>query len=288
MSFVPTDPDPTLSDACREDLLVTDPSFQTYRMVVAYDGTAFSGWQVQRNDISIQGLIEHALTKSLHETVRVVGSGRTDAGVHALGQVAHFRSAQEFSCDTVRRSLNGLLPPAVRIVHLGLAPSQFHAQKSATGKEYHYHICLDDIVLPFDKPYVWHCRRPVNIALLEQAAQMFVGEHDFLAFANAPGHACVKKTSIRTIKRLDVVRTPTGVRLEFEGNGFLYKMVRNITGMLVSVSCGKRSIHDIQTLFALRDRRRAEPAAPAQGLFLIRVFYPDWTSTTSGRSLLAL
>lgn len=247
----------------------------TYRMLLAYDGTGFSGWQVQKNQISIQGLIEKALQTITHEQVRVIGAGRTDAGVHALGQVAHFLVEKPLFPEAVKRSLNGLLPSSIRVLDLERAPESFHAQKSATGKVYFYHICFNEVVLPFDRPFVWHCRRHVNLLLLEKAAALFIGEHDFLGFANAPGHGCKKKSSIRIIRRLDVIHTESGVRLEFEGNGFLYKMVRNITGMMVSVASGKRTIEEIEQIFVSKDRRKAEPAAPAQGLFLMRVFYPD-------------
>jgi tRNA pseudouridine38-40 synthase len=253
-----------------------DVDVKAYRIVIAYDGTAFSGWQVQPHDVSIQGLIQDALLTIVHEKVSVIGAGRTDAGVHALGQVAHFRLHNDVSTEVLKRSMNGLLPPSIRILEVSHAPIQFHAQRSALNKEYHYHICLKDVVLPFEKPYVWHCRRHVDIDLLEKATHYFIGEHDFLGFANAPGHGSVKKTSVRIIRRLDVIRTEHGVRLEFEGNGFLYKMVRNITGMLISVASSKRKIHEIEEVFVSKNRRLAESAAPAQGLFLMRVFYPDW------------
>ena len=139
-------------------------------MVVAYDGTDFSGWQVQINDVSIQGLIESALQTITHEQTSVVGSGRTDAGVHALGQVAHFLLHKDVNIDVLKRSLNGLLPHAIRVMEMDHAPEQFHAQRSAIGKEYHYHLCLNDVVLPFERPYVWHCRHPVDVELLEKAA----------------------------------------------------------------------------------------------------------------------
>ena len=251
-------------------------SLLTYRMVVAYDGTAFSGWQVQVEDVSIQGLIEKAVHTITHEDARVIGAGRTDAGVHALGQVAHVRLEKEIRSESFVRSLNGLLTPDIRILEVARVPEQFHAQRSAIGKEYHYHICLKEVVLPFDRPYVWHCRRHVDLELLENAARRFVGEHDFAGFANAPGRGCAKKTSVRIIRRLDAIPTATGVRLEFEGNGFLYKMVRNITGMLISVASGKRKMEEIDEVFVSKNRQLAEPAAPSQGLFLVRVFYPDW------------
>ena len=243
-----------------------------YRFDIAYDGTEFSGWQVQPSGPSIQGAIETALQTFTRQKVRIVGAGRTDAGVHALGQVAHVRLLPS-SPEALQRALNGLLPPSIRILGVSAAPEGFHAQKSAISKEYHYHICFRDVVLPFVRPYIWHCRRAVDLSLLEEAARKFVGEHDFLAYANAPGRRCSRKTSVRTIYRLDVIRTSDGVRLEFEGNGFLYKMVRNITGMIVGVSSGKRRLEEIDEVFLSKDRRLAAPAAPPRGLFLLRVDY---------------
>ena len=244
-----------------------------YRLDIAYDGTDFSGWQVQKSDPSIQGTIQEALRTITKEDVRVIGAGRTDAGVHAMGQAAHVRLFSEPTPVSLQRSLNGFLPPSIRIVNVSIAPEGFHAQKSAIKKEYHYHICFGDIVLPFDRPYVWHCRRTIDIDLLRKAAERFVGEHDFLAYSNAPGRGCARKTTVRVLYRLDVVRTKTGVRLEFEGNGFLYKMVRNIVGMMIGVASGKRRLEDIDEVFSSKDRRRAEPGAPPQGLFLMRIWY---------------
>lgn len=253
-----------------------EPHPITFRLDIAYDGTDFSGWQVQNSGISIQGTIEKAIEVLTHEAVRIVGSGRTDAGVHALNQVAHFHLATDTiykDPSLLKRALNGLLPDTIRIINVAIVPKTFHAQRSASSKEYHYHLCFDDVVLPFVRPYVWHCRKRVNIDVLIEAAKLFIGEHDFVAYSNAPGRGCQRKTTVRTLYRLDVIRTQTGVRLEFEGNGFLYKMVRNITGMIIGVASGRRSIEEISTVFQSKDRRIAEPAAPARGLFLVRVNY---------------
>lgn len=244
-----------------------------YRLDIAYDGTEFSGWQVQKADPSIQGAIQDALRIITKEEVRVIGAGRTDAGVHARGQVAHVRLSSRPLPASLQRALNGLLPPSIRVTGVSMAPEGFHAQKSAIKKEYHYHIWFGDTVLPFDRPYVWHCRKTIDIDLLRKAAALFVGERDFLAYSNAPGRGCARKTTVRTLYRLDVIRTADGVRLEFEGNGFLYKMVRNIVGMMIGVASGKRRLEEIDEVFSSKDRRHAEPGAPPQGLFLMRIWY---------------
>jgi tRNA pseudouridine38-40 synthase len=243
-------------------------------MTVAYDGTDLAGWQIQPQDRSVQGMIEEALKIITKQAIRVIGSGRTDAGVHARGQVAHFRFSP-LDHFKVCHSLNGLLPSSIRILEMAPAHPDFHAQLSAIGKEYHYHLCCSDIVLPFDRRYVWHFRHKIDIALLAEAARQFVGEHDFSAFSNAPGHGSHLKHYVRTLYRLDVIQEGKNVRLEFFGNGFLYKMVRNITGMLVAIAIGRRSIDDIQKVFASKDRRMAECAAPPEGLCLMRVVYPE-------------
>jgi len=244
-----------------------------YAMTVAYDGTLFSGWQKQPHSFSIQECIETTLLTITKETVNLVASGRTDAGVHARGQVVHFTLQSPFPKKRLLRSLNGLLPPTIRILDLDHKKEGFHAQRSALSKEYHYHLCLQEVVLPFDRPFVWHCRYPVKIDLLSKAAPYFIGTHNFKAFANERGHKSRPKTYERTIFRVDVIETNIGARIEIEGNGFLYKMVRNITGMLVAVASGKYPVSAIKKLIASQDRRKAPHAAPAQGLFLMRVRY---------------
>jgi tRNA pseudouridine38-40 synthase len=253
---------------------------QKFRLTIAYDGTPFSGWQIQDNDTSIQGSIEDALFSITKERRRIVGSGRTDAGVHARGQVAHLSIEKRIEPHILKKALNATLPQEIRILEIEKVSPDFHAQISAIGKEYHYHLCLDEVVLPFDRPYVWHYRKKIDIPLLHEAAQIFLGEHDFRGFSNAIGGGLIKQNTIRTINRLDIVQTQIGLRLEFEGNGFLYKMVRNITGMLLSIASSKRPLGDIQSVFSSKDRSKAESGAPPQGLFLIQVFYPKTTQAS--------
>ena len=250
-----------------------------YRMKVAYDGTLYSGWQVQPNAISIQSTIEEAIKIILRKELRVIGSGRTDAGVHALGQVAHFHCDEVLDLYRLNRSLNGLLPDDIRVKEIEPAPLDFHAQYSAIGKVYHYHIWLEKVQSPFLRLYRYHPYEKIDLELLKEAARFFVGTHDFTSFANEAhaGSAC--KDPVRNLFRLDLVPEEGGVRLEFEADGFLYKMVRNIVGTLLEISSGKRSIQEIAPIFEAADRTKAGKAAPPQGLFLVQVNYDQGGSS---------
>lgn len=249
-----------------------------YKMKIAYDGTLYGGWQSQINTTSIQCVIERALSTAVRSPVKIVGSGRTDAGVHALGQVAHFKHREMLDLPKLLASLNGLLPPDIRILTLDLAPPTFHARFSAQSKLYHYHLHLDPATDPFQRLYTHRPPHPVDLELLTQATHYFIGTHDFTSFANVRGPLAAH--NVRTIHRLDVLREEKGVCLAFEGNGFLYKMVRNIVGSLLDVCRGKIALDDIERIFAAKDRRKAGIAAPAQGLFLVDVRYPRVHRTT--------
>lgn len=254
---------------------MSNPSLLTYKLTIAYDGKGYCGWQRQPNALSIQEVLEQALKTYLKEDIRIVGAGRTDAGVHAKGQVAHFRIAKTVDTFQLKRALNGILPLTIRVVSAEARSSSFHAQKSALSKEYHYHIALGDVVLPFHQPYVWFVRKKVDLSLLQSASKLFIGKHNFAAFANSQDCGAAGKNPFRTLFRLDTQKTEYGVCLEFEGDGFLYKMVRNITGMLVAVASGAREADDITMLLLGAPRYAAARAAPAQGLFFIRANYPQ-------------
>jgi len=245
-----------------------------YKLTIAYDGTRYCGWQIQPNALSIQQLIQEALFKLLKgHHVPVIGSGRTDTGVHARAQIAHFKWPERLDINKLLFSLNGLLPRDIRVKSVEEADSHFHAQYNASGKEYHYYLYLDKVMDPFRRSQCWHVHKRIDIPLLKEAAKRFVGEHDFTSFANEGDAGSVSRNPVRTIYRIDVCETEGGVRLEFEGNGFLYKMVRNIVGMLVDVASGRRTLEDVERIFAAKDRRQAPMAAPPQGLFLFRVSY---------------
>lgn len=237
-----------------------------FKMLIAYDGSHLSGWQVQPNAPSVQGEIEKALALLLRHPVSIVGSGRTDAGVHAMGQTAHF-DADEMP---KLHALNSLLTKDIRIIKIEEAKDSFHAQYSATGKIYHYHLWLDPVADPFSYKYSYKVPFPISTDLLAEAATLFVGTHDFKSFSNLGSSV---KTTVRQLRRLDIVQERGGLRLEFEGGGFLYKMVRNIVGTLLEVASHQRKVADIAELFAAKDRRAVGVCAPAHGLFLMQVKY---------------
>ncbi len=191
-----------------------------YRLLISYDGTTFSGWQIQPNANSIQEEIEKALFIALKTPIRVIGAGRTDAGVHAKGQVAHFESLIQLDCDRFLLCLNGLLPHAIRIRKMEQMDAAFHARFSAVGKEYHYHLWFEKSIDPFCGPYRYHVRFPFDRSLLESASSYFIGTHDFATFTNVGSSAT---SSVRTIRRLEVIEQEGGLRLEFEGDGFFIK-----------------------------------------------------------------
>ncbi len=244
-----------------------------YKILIAYDGTSFGGFQAQENTISIQQLIEQALTKILRQPIRIVGAGRTDAGVHALGQVAHFSAELNYAIPRLLRSANSLLPQEIRLLAAEPVDDHFHARYLATGKTYFYRLHLDQTASPFKRFYSHHVRHQFDLELLRKGASLFVGTHDFTSFANEASRGSAAHNPVRTISALDIVEEEGGIRLEFTGNGFLYKMVRNITGTLLDVAKGKLAIEKIPTIFAARDRRLAAAAAPPHGLCLAKVHY---------------
>jgi tRNA pseudouridine38-40 synthase len=246
-----------------------------YKMTIAYDGTLYCGWQVQPNGTSIQELIQKALKVILRCDVNATGAGRTDAGVHACAQIANFKTEEELNIFRFKHSLNGLLPHDIRILEIIPVPEEFHAQRDAVSKIYHYYITTSRIQDPFKRLYRYHVREKIDIELLHKAAKQFVGTHDFTSFSNEAHLGAASKNAVRKIMRLDLIEEQDGWRLEFEGDGFLYKMVRNIVGTMLDIAKGNRQLGEIPIMLAARDRRAAGQAAPAHGLFLIQVAYPD-------------
>lgn len=243
-----------------------------YRLQIAYDGTCYAGWQIQPNATTIQELLQDAIKTIIKHPVTLIGSGRTDAGVHASGQVAHFKSDIPFDLHRFLHSLNGILPKDIRVIAGESVPLNFHAQQSAVGKIYEYHLCLDKVQDPFRRLYSWQVHAKCNLQLLNDGARLFSGTHDFTSFANEAHSGSAAFDPVRTI-HIEVLSETGGVCLRFTGNGFLYKMVRNIVGTLIDVARGKLSTSDITQILEAKDRRLASQAAPPHGLFLVKVLY---------------
>ncbi len=244
-----------------------------YKLTISYDGTNYAGWQVQSNKLAIQPQIQKALETVLRHPIDLTGSGRTDAGVHALGQVAHFTTALLVDPYRLRFSLNALLPVDIRILNIEPVHLQFHARYSASSKIYYYHIHLESTLNPFDRLYKYHCLNAFHQDLLLEAIPHFIGTKDFTSFANQPEKGSASRDPVRTLFRIDCIEEQGGLRLEFEANGFLYKMVRNITGTLLDIASKKTPPSEVPAIFAAKDRRKAKNCAPPHGLFLKKVIY---------------
>src|SRR5881398_2625164 len=242
------------------------------KMIIAYDGAAFSGWQSQSHRNTIQDHLEHAFERVTGKLVRVHGAGRTDAGVHALAQCAHVDLPNgNLPASRWIEALNALLPSAIRIMRCQYVSNDFHARLSAKRKIYRYRIWSAPVLPPFEYRRTWHIARPIDFKILKRAAKHFVGTHDFAGFAADRGKP--EKSTIRTIYSLRVRQEDPCLEIEFDGNGFLYKMVRLIVGSLVKCALGKMRIEDVIARLDSGRERLARFAAPAEGLFLVRVRY---------------
>ncbi len=246
-----------------------------FRLLLEYDGTEFSGWQVQPNGRSVQAVVEAALLEITRESSRVTPSGRTDAGVHALGQVAHFDSATRLEAAVLARGLNAVLPPDVAVLGVEQAASDFHARKDATGKLYVYRLLNREAPSPLCARYAWHVRTKLDVAAMAEAAAGVLGTHDFSAFRGAPGGIDAAMSARRTLYRLDVREQGDEIRIEADGRSFLRHMVRNLASTLVEVGQGRRPPADMAKVLESRDRANAAATAPAHGLCLVRVRYSD-------------
>lgn len=241
-----------------------------WKCVVAYDGGAFDGWQSQPSGNAIQDVIERRLRAVLKTDLRIHGSGRTDAGVHALGQVFHFDAAWSHGAEKLRLALRAGLPGSIQLKSVRRAPVDFHARFSARGKTYRYEIFLGEAD-PFATRYCWSLERELDWRAIGEAAAALLGKHDFKAFAAEGGTE--RETTVRDLRRLEIVRRGRRVRLVFEADGFLYKMVRSLTGTLVNVGLGKLAPRDVTALLQTARRTPQVQTAPPHGLFLVKVFY---------------
>ncbi|MHB1846712.1 MAG: tRNA pseudouridine(38-40) synthase TruA [Deltaproteobacteria bacterium] len=247
---------------------------KTVRLTVAYDGTAFAGWQLQPRQRTVQGVLEAALQRLVGEPVRATAAGRTDAGVHAEGQVVShpLPHGRALPAKAFVQGLNGFLPEDLAVREAAFVPGGFDARRSARGKRYRYLVWNRPTRCPLRRTTHWQLFQRLDSAAMQRAARAFEGEHDFSAFRAAD---CPAKT---TVRRLDLVRIApreaSELEIEVRGTAFLKHMVRNIVGTLVEIGRGKRPEDDVPRLLRGRDRRRAGPTAPAHGLCLMEVYYP--------------
>lgn len=246
----------------------------TFKITLAYDGANYVGWQRQAAGTSIQGLIEDALRELDGREVVLHSAGRTDAGVHALGQVASCALHRAIESDVLVRALNARLPADVRVVSAETVAPDFHARFSAKAKTYRYRIYNADDMSPFERHYAWHVFGALDVEAMDAAARSLEGRHDFKAFQTSSG---TTRTTERTVTRSRVTRTDLGdvILYEITGDGFLRHMVRAIVGTLVDIGRGRRPSEGMREVLVSRDRGRAGPTAPAWGLFLVGVEYGD-------------
>lgn len=241
-----------------------------WKCICAYDGTHLNGFQSQEGGNTVQDLVERQLAKIFGGKVRIHGSGRTDSGVHARAQVFHFDAAWKHGADKLRLALQTGLPRTIQLTTLRKAPAKFHARFDAKGKIYRYHIHLG-MADPFATAWCWSVNRELDWPAVEAAAKILRGKHDFWAFSGENDRTY--ETTVRDLRRLDLRRRGRNVTFTFEADGFLYKMVRSLTGALVNVGLGKLTPAEVAELLKTRRRIPAVQTAPPQGLFLEKVIY---------------
>jgi tRNA pseudouridine38-40 synthase len=240
------------------------------KLLIEYDGTRYLGWQVQSKGSTIQGMIEEKLGRITGETVHLIGSGRTDSGVHAFGQVAHFKTKSQLDVRSFQKALNSLLPPDIVIQEVEEVAEGFHARK-AKSKVYEYRILNRDVPSAFHHGYAWHIPQKLDLEEMRKATRILIGEYDFSSFRSVGSPT---RTAIRRIIRAEWKRGQDGfIRFEIEASGFLKQMVRALVGTLVEVGRGKIDSEEFQRILDSKDRKKAGPTAPAQGLFLKEVKY---------------
>jgi tRNA pseudouridine38-40 synthase len=242
-----------------------------YKCIISYDGSGFSGYQVQPKKRTVQSVIEAVLTK-MHKgsSVKISASGRTDAGVHAKGQVIHFDSPLSLPVEKWELALNSMLPEDISVLSVKEADPAFHARFDANGKEYRYYLNQSPKRDPFQRNYAFHYPYPLNLEAMREASAYLLGTHDFSSFCSARTEV---EDKVRTIETIEISQDGDRISFRFIGNGFLYNMVRILVGTLIEVGSGKRQPEEIVGILEKRDRRYAGKTAPGQGLYLWKVFY---------------
>ena len=253
-----------------------------YRIDLSYDGTNYAGWQIQPNGLTVQEVLEKKLLELTTQPTRVQGSGRTDQGVHARRQTAHFDLQRDFPLRAIRKGLNGMLPPDIRILRARRVASDFHARYSAVEKEYRYFIHCAETLPPYLRLYRTHVRAKLDVAAMQEAASHLQGRHDFAAFSVNPGRHV--ESTVRTLAQCSVHKSGARVLVVARGDGFLYRMVRSMTGFLIRVGEGNAPPAEAQHILASRTRTEKVPTAPPHGLFLWNVKYDSGIVTRNADS----
>ena len=246
---------------------------KNFKLILQYDGTRYNGWQNQKNTTNtLQTKLETLLSRMTNETISLAASGRTDAGVHASAQVANFKSNTTLSCGEIVAYMNEYLPSDIGILDATIVDERFHSRLQAVGKTYVYRIWNSDVPNIFERPYLHAVPKQLDLALMGEAVNLLCGTHDFQSFCTTkPG----KKSTLRHISSIDIEQIGNELCLSFTGNGFLYHMVRILVGTLIEVGHGEISPSQIPIILAAKERSKAGPLAPAQGLCLQRVYYSD-------------
>ncbi|MFA9465504.1 MAG: tRNA pseudouridine(38-40) synthase TruA [Velocimicrobium sp.] len=244
-----------------------------YKIKIMYDGSAYNGWQRQKNtDKTIQGILETSISLILGENIQLYGSGRTDAGVHAKGQIANFHTKVVVSLKQMQNSLNLMLPEDIKVLQLNAIDAKFHARRSAVKKRYSYSIWNSYISPVFERKYLYERVEKLDLNAMREASKYLVGEHDFRSFCS---NRTFEKSTIRTIYSIDIEKTGDKIVIFYEGSGFLYNMVRILSGTLIEIGLGSRKPNSISALLEAKKRELAGFCAPPQGLCLDHVFYEN-------------
>ena len=244
---------------------------KNYKILVQYDGTRYKGWQVQNStDMTIQGKLQAVLSELSGHPVEVIGSGRTDAGVHAYGQVANFHIEEHFKKKEILKYLNCYLPMDIAVLSIEEVPERFHSRFSAEKKTYIYRIHTSLIPDVFERKYKYTYTEKLNVDRMKEAAEKLIGTHDFMAFC---GNKKMKKSTVRTLMAVDITKKHNEILIAYTGDGFLQQMIRILTGTLIEVGCGKKNPEDMRKILESRDRSNAGYTVPPEGLALYEVTY---------------
>lgn len=244
---------------------------RNYKITIQYDGSRYKGWQVQKStDMTIQGKIQDVLSAMTGQDIEVIGSGRTDAGVHAYGQVANFHVPEHFSAQEIFEYLNHYLPMDIAVLNIEEVDERFHARFHATSKTYVYRIHTSAVSNVFERKYMYTYTDLLDVELMKKAAQLMIGTHDFAAFC---GNKKMKKSTVRTVTEIDILEKENEIQISYMGDGFLQQMIRIMTGTLIEVGNGTKKVEDIQQILESKIRENAGFTVPSEGLILKSVIY---------------